>query len=214
MILRSNRSRHESVSKWLYICLSISLSQCAWSGQFVPIRLAHGITMEFPRDWSYAGEQGKQLLLTHAESVVRLSANSIGADSELLIFAKYPDPRTYASVTVTFGRPSLSSEMVKGWDAEHLLKYSNDLRADFEKSYPMQGNRLVEWIGTRKIVFKGINSIQNTWRRALKTNPVVYVEQTQIPSKNGLINITLSYREKEKALWEPVVRTIYQSLSF
>jgi hypothetical protein len=204
----------ESLSKWLYICFSVAFSQYAWSAQFVPVQLASGITMELPRDWSYANEQGKQLLLTHVESVGRLSAIRMGEGSELLIFAKYPDPRTYASVTVTVSGPSLSSEMIKGWSNERLLKYGNDLRADFEKSYPVQGNRLVEWLGTRKVVFKGINAIQSRWRRSLQTNPVVYVEQIQIPTKDRLINITLSYREKEKALWEPVVRAIYQSLSF
>lgn len=203
-----------SFSKWLYFFLAVAFSQCALSSQFVPVKLAYGITMEFPRDWSYANEQGKQLLLTHAESVGRLSSISTGDGSELLIFAKYSDPQTYASVTVAVSRPSLSSEMIRGWSNEHLLKYGNGLRADFEKSYPAQGNRLVEWLGTRKVLFKGINAIQSRWHRALQTNPVVYVELTQIPTKDRLINITISYREKEKLLWEPIMRSTYQSLSF
>lgn len=203
------------LSNCLFVFLLCNLSQYAWSGQFVPVRLAYGITMEFPRDWSYASEQGQQLLATHAESVLRLSATPTRVEgTELLIFAKYPDPRTYAAVIVNANRLSKSSGDFNGWSNEQLLKYGNDLRADLEKSYPVQGNRLVEWLGTRKVMVKGIHAIQSRWRRSLKTNPVVYVEQTQIPTKDRLITISLSYREGEKALWEPVVRAIYQSLSF
>lgn len=207
------------LSKVLFNCLFIfflcNLSQYAWSSQFVPVQLAYGLTMELPRNWAYADKEGQQLLETYAESVLRLAATHMEADgSELLILAKYPDPRTHAAVFVSADRISKSFGDFKGWNNEQLLKHGNDLRRDLEKSYTVSGNRLVEWLGTRKVNFKGIHSIQNRWRRSLKTNPVVCVEQTLIPIKDRIITISLSYREKDKVLWEPVVRAIYESLSF
>lgn len=208
------------------LCLRIPLQQLlvgfvfflsmvdSWGNQFVTIQLNHGISVDLPRDWGYADESGRQLLLTHAESVERVSGFQSSGEFELLIFAKYGDSSSYASATITVSSPSLSSEYIGSWSNAKLMSYGDSLQKDFEQSYPAQGNRIVEWMGTQKVVIRGVNAIQTRWRRALQSNPTVYVEQTQIPRKDQLINVTLSYREKDKAVFEPIIRAIYMSITF
>lgn len=195
----------------IVFCLSLVDS---WGNQFVTIRLNHGINVDLPRDWGYADESGRQLLLTHAESIARVSSLQSSGETELLIFAKYGNSGSYASVTITVSPPTLSSEYIGSWSNAKLKSYGDSLQKDFEQSYPAQGNRIVEWKGTQKVVIRGMNAIQTRWLRALQSNPTVYVEQTQIPRKDRLINVTLSYREKDKAIFEPIIRAIYMSITF
>jgi|GEM_PF-3966022 len=194
------------------IVFTYSIPQHAWGSQFVRVQLDHGISIDLPRDWAYVDENGQHLLKTYAESVSRISGKSYGKVP--LIIAKYPDPKTHASVIVSSDPISKSFGDYKDWGEEDLVRHGNGLRTDLGKNYSVQGIRLVEWLSTRKVTCKGIHSIQNRWRRSMLNNPVVLVEQTLIPAKEQMITVMLSYHEKDKALWMPIMRAIYESLSF
>jgi hypothetical protein len=206
------------LSKLLFNCLLILLlcgiSPYAWSSQFVRVQLDYGITIDLPRDWGYVDEKGQHLLKTYVESVSRVSRHPNPTGAGPLIVAKYPDPKTHASVLVSAYPISKSFGDFKDWKNEDLLRQSNRLQKDLEKSYLVQGIRLIEWIGTRKVNYKGIHAIQNRWRRSMQNNPVVLVEQTLIPAKYHMITLTLSYSEQDKMPWGVIMKAIYQSLSF
>jgi hypothetical protein len=196
---------------WFFIALLCNaLPHHAAESRFLKIRLAHGISLELPRSWYVFDAQMKELLLTHVEALLDLSQKT-ASETGFLLLARSLPLETYATVNITVTKNSLIPSQVANWSSGQLSSYSSALRADIQQGFELQGNKIVEWLGTGTETINNQTVLITRYRRSLKGGPIVYVELYQFPTGRDLIGFTSSYRESEWALWKSVVLRIRSS---
>lgn len=62
--------------------------------------------------------------------------------------------------------------------------------------------RLVNWRGTKVVSINNIDCVLTTYTRQLENNPIVVVYAYAFFNNTVTNNVTISYREKDKSIWE------------
>lgn len=181
---------------------------------FVPVKLPRGIQLQVPKGWWLLGKDHNRLIETSAEAAMDLSGIWLPDSQSTNLIAANSMPRTtYAAVRVdSTTPPSVAPREVTAATSADLKELGDETRANFEKILPLQGNRLLQFIGVRKDRISGYPAIVTEYRRSGPKGPVV-VQINQIYTESQEIRINLSYRESEAALWKPVVAKIRQSVT-
>jgi len=85
----------------------------------------------------------------------------------------------------------------------------SELNADFKsqiiQSFQGTALKLIEWYPTEIVELNNMSAIKISYRRQLKDQPHVMVEILRIQNYDRMHSLTLSYREKEKSFWKPII---------
>lgn len=95
--------------------------------------------------------------------------------------------------------------------ATDVRELENFMRQLLSEMLPLQGNHLLDFLGSRIEKISGYPAIITEYRRSGPKGPVV-VQINQIFTSSQEIRINLSYRESEIALWKSVLSKIRKSI--
>lgn len=180
---------------------------------FVPVKLPRGIELQIPKGWWVLGADYNRLIQTSAEAVMDLSGIGLQDGQETNLIAANSMPRTtYAAVRVDSTiPPSVAPSELASISAADVREIQTEMRSNLQKFLPLQGNQLIEFLGSRIEKISGHPAIVTEYRRTGPKGPV-FVQINQIFTSSQEIRVNLSYRESEVALWKPVVGKIRQSI--
>ena len=184
------------------------------NSSFAPVKLPRGIELQIPKGWWLLGADHNRAIQTSVEAVIDLSGIGLPNGQETNLIAANSMPRsTYAAVRVDSTiPPSVAPSEFASITATDIRELQTEMRQTLEKLLPLQGNKLIEFFGSRIEKISGHPAIVTEYRRTSQKGPV-FVQINQIFTSSQEIRINLSYRESEMALWKPVVGKIRQSIA-
>src|SRR6266480_1702896 len=121
--------------KYLSVVLAASLTVLAQAqelskSQFVQTKLPGGISLDIPKDWSFAGPDQKRVLQTYAQSVWDLTKIPYGR-AGMMLGATAPADAGYVSITVSLEYRSVASQdELKQLSASQLAGIDEQNRKD------------------------------------------------------------------------------------
>ena len=185
------------------------------SSNFAQISLPRGVKLEIPKGWWLRGSEYDQVIETTIESVMDLSNLKVNKNSQriTLISAHASPPPLYALAKVESLVPvSISPDLVSSATSSDIINYyKEEMIAFLNKSLPIQGIKLIEFLGVSKETLSGYPAFVTEYRRS-GPQGIVRVQINQIFTAGHEVDVTLAYRESEAAFWKPVIAKIRQSL--
>lgn len=183
------------------------------TSSFVSVKLPRGIELQIPKNWWLLSAEHNKSIKNSIEAVVDLSGIGLPSGQETNLIAANSMPRsTYASVRVDSIIPaSVVPSDFESITATDVHELQTEIRQLLQKILPLQGSQLLEFFGTRIETISGHPVIVTEYRRSGPKGPV-FVQTNRIFTPSQEINIHLSYREMEVALWKPVVGKIRKSI--
>jgi len=202
--------------KALVLVIGLLLVPAAASAEsnFASVKLPRGVQLQIPKGWWLMGKDHNRLIHTSVEAALDVSGIGLPDGQETNLIAANSMPRTtYAVVRVDSTiPPSVSPREIQAATATDLKDIGNELRGGLEKMLPLQNNQLLQFYGVRKDSISGHPALVIEYRRSGPKGPVI-VQINLIFTNSQEVNINLSYRESEAALWKPVVAKIRQSIT-
>lgn len=202
--------------KTLVLIIGLLLVPLATSAEsnFAPVKLPRGVQLQIPKGWWLLGKDHKRLIQTTVEAAMDLSGIGLPDGQSTNLIAANSMPRTtYAAVRVDSTiPPSVSPREIGAATVAELKDLGNEIRAGLEKLLPLQNNQLLQFYGVRKDSISGYPVIVIEYQRSGPKGPVI-VQVNRVFTNSQEININLSYRESEAALWRPIVGKIRQSIT-
>jgi hypothetical protein len=202
--------------KALVLVIGLLLMPAAASAEsnFASVKLPRGVQLQIPKGWWLLGKDHNRLIQTSVEAALDLSGIGLPDGQETNLIAANSMPRTtYAAVRVDSTiPPAVSPREIQAATATDLKDIGNELRGGLEKMLPLQNNQLLQFYGVRKDSIGGHPALVIEYRRSGPKGPVI-VQINRIFTNSQVVNINLSYRESEAALWKPVVAKIRQSIT-
>lgn len=89
--------------------------------------------------------------------------------------------------------------------SNELSELNADFKSQIIQSFQGTALKLIEWYPTEIVELNNMSAIKISYRRQLKDQPHVMVEILRIQNYDRMHSLTLSYREKEKSLWKPII---------
>jgi hypothetical protein len=197
----------------LFVLLPLQTTYAQSVSQFSPVKLPRGIELQIPKGWWLLSADHNRVIQTSVEAAMDLSGIGLPDGQETNLIAANSMPRsTYAAVRVdSIIPPSIAPSEFASITAADVRELQTEMRQNFQKLLPLQGNQLIEFFGSRIEKISGHPAIVTEYRRTGPKGPV-FVQINQIFTSSQEICINLSYRESEVALWKPVVGKIRQSI--
>jgi hypothetical protein len=193
----------------------ISKSSETEPSHFHMVKLPHGMTMELPKSWWLIGKDLNEVMETKAQAALDLSGIEIlpGTNTELITANSMPRT-TYASTRVTFSTPPIGTpEEVAGLspsDLKEMGEQTHDLMRRLSKK---EGNEILDFYGCTLATVGGSPAILNHYKRSGPRGNVL-VWAYQIARPDGTVNLTMSCRQSEAALWRLILERIEKSVKF
>lgn len=185
----------------------------AQDSKFASVKLPRGVKLLVPKGWWLPGKDLQQLIETAVEAATDLSTIELPRTKEVNLIAANSLPAyTYAALRIDSSIPPSASPIeVATLGTIELNEISRELLPHLEKQMQLQGNRLIELVGTRIERISGHPTIVTEYRR---TGPKgsVFVQINRIITEGQEVSVNLSYRESEVAIWKPVVEKMRQSI--
>ena len=192
-------------------------SPAALEGQttsnFVPVKLPRGIELAVPKGWWLLGSDYNRLIETSVEAAMDISGIGLkSGNTRNLIAANSMPPSTYAALRVdSTTPPAISQSELSSITSADIAEIRKESLQNLQRISSLQGNKLIELQDVRVEKVSGYPTIVIEYRRTGPKGPV-FVQLNQIYTPAQEIQINLSYRESEVALWKPVLAKIRQSI--
>lgn len=200
----------------LLLCSALLQPAQAQQGSYTRIDLPQRLSIEVPSDWNVLS-QANRANSAAAASAMMESAGQKGSTGrkETLLAVKSPDPtgamvRLGVTIPADYSQADLASATpsdLKEMEAELLKQYRKLEASGGPKVIQMQAARLETISGRRALVI--------SYRRTSPAGPSPWqVVQYKIPVADRLIELTLSHRESDAAVWQPVLEKVKRSMRF
>lgn len=197
----------------LFALLPMQAAQAQSPSNFTTVKLPRGIELQIPKGWWLIGAEYNQAIQTSTEAVLELSGIGFAEGIETNLISANSMPRsTYAAVRVDSSiPPSVEPSEFASITAADIRELQTEIHQGLLKALPLQGNQLIDFLGSRVEKISGHPAIVTEYRRtSLKGS--VFVQISQIFTASQEIRILLAYRESEAGLWLPVLSKIRQSI--
>lgn len=200
----------------IFLFLVFSCNNLHAESNFKHVQLERGLSVDIPKDWNSIPERFNTALETHVEATMdQLNLNDSGAPSKKLLAIISRTP-LYAQVRIESTMPpAVKRSVIAPLMSKNKKANETELKIAMqdliEKMLPIQGQKLLVFYDTRIENFHGEPAIISTYKRTGMNGPVL-VENVSIYSNQQQITMTLSCRESEKILWNPVFERIKKSL--
>ncbi|MBC7162122.1 MAG: hypothetical protein H5U26_08445 [Immundisolibacter sp.] len=198
---------------FLFALLPPQTTHAQSGSNFVQVTLPRGIELKIPKGWWLLSADLNQAIQDSADVIIGLSGEGPPDGQETNLIAANSMPRsTYAAVRVSSTiPPSVAPSEFASITTADIRDLQSEMRQNFQKLLPLQGNLLIEFLGTRIETISGHPAVVTEYRRTSPEGPV-FVQINQVFTFSQEIRISLSYRESEVALWKPVVEKIRRSI--
>jgi hypothetical protein len=201
----------------IFIFLIFAVNNVDAESNFKHVQLERGLSVDIPKDWHSIPERFNTALETHAEAAMeQLKLNDSGSSSKKLLAIISRTP-LYAQVRIESTMPpDVKKSVIAPLMSKNKKANETELKIAMqdliEKMLPIQGQKLLVFYDTRIENFHGEPAIISSYKRTGMSGPVL-VESVSIYTNQQQITMTLSCRESEKILWNPVFEKIKKSLN-
>lgn len=181
--------------------------------KFVSVKLPRGVELLVPKGWWLLGKDLLQQIETSLEAATDLSTIEVSKARKVNLIAANSLPAyTYATLRIDSSvPPSVSTAEAAALGSIELTEMAREVLPHLEKQMELQGNRLIEYLGTRIERVSGHPTIVTEYRRTgLKGS--VFVQINQIITEAQEISVNFSYRESEAPAWKAVIAKMRQSI--
>ena len=202
--------------RWLPIMgLLLCANLATATGNFLTIRLAKGVTVELPRNWTALSNNQRITLDSYVEAKRSMKGPSDPA-SDLNFAANYYDEqgktaaifnvRYYPDQTVT----QADSRAATAADTKEL---DDALHSEMEAGMQQFGMRILAWMGTKKQSINGLIAFVTEYRRAaIREGSPFRVRLVRVLSGGRSFTVTVSYREDQELFLRPICDRVIQSI--
>lgn len=181
------------------------------------MQLSHGISIEMPWHWTVLPEDFRKNLAASSQAMQdNAGIESVpGQKKGLLAVNATPTP-TGAMIRVSVTEPPdyTQSDLAKATPRE-LKEVEREVLLAFKKMEASGGPVIIEMQSVQIEPFKNYRALAIRYVRKSVNGPSPWqVTQYKIPVDNRLIELTLSYRQSDSAIWRPILERVKRSVQF
>lgn len=96
-------------------------------------------------------------------------------------------------------------------DIRDLIEINNELKTQVENTFRGTGLKLIQWDGVDFVRVNNILVMRINYLRQLNTNPYVRVNLYKFQNKNKIHTLTMSFRQEDSLLWNPLYNKVLNS---
>lgn len=186
-------------------------------GNFVIVRLPHGVTIELPRNW-VALSNNLRITLDSAVQAEQEKRADFDASSDLAFAANFYDEagRTGGIFNIRY-YPELAVSQAEAQTASSsdVQELDDAIHRELETGLSTAGLMLVQWMGTTKQLVNGKTVFVTDYRRASISRGTLFrVRLVRTFNADNSFTITVSYREDIEVLLRPICDRVISSLRF
>jgi hypothetical protein len=207
---RNSTSLYWLLGTVLFLCIGIANA----AGNFVPVRLPKGVTVELPKNWT-ALTNNQRITL---DSWVQAKAEARGmadATHDLAFAANYYDDqgKTAGMFNIRF-YPDLdvTQSEARAASAPDVKELDATLRQNVVPGIEMAGGRLLAWAGTTKQSINGATVFVTEYRRSSQQGGSFRARLVRFFNAQKSFTITISYREDQDFFLRPICDRIISSI--
>jgi hypothetical protein len=181
---------------------------------YVVVRLAHGVTLQLPRNWRVLSDNQ---MVTLEAAVVARNAKIGEADfsSDLTFAANYYDEEqkwTAGIVNVRYyPEQTISQRDVRGLSPAELRAVDEEGKRELTRALSSMNVKLLSWVGTSRRTINAMTAIVVEFRRA-GLDGVFRVRLVRVLDGVRSFTLTASYREDQVRLLEPITSYVISTL--
>lgn len=202
---------------WLFfivLCSCIDVASAA--GNFVPVHLPNGVTVELPKNWTVLTNNQRITL----DSWVQAKTEALGlvdAKHDLAFAANYYDDqgKTAAKFNIRY-YPDLRVTQIdaQSANAKDIKELDILLQQTIAPEVEMAGGRLLTWVGTTKQKINGAIAFVTEYQRSSRLGGSFRVRLVRFFNGNKSFTATVSYREDQDFLLRPICDRIINTVRF
>lgn len=202
---------------WFAFLGAIPIEAAPGSSQFTKVQLAPGLAIEIPSHWSVLSSSDSANLATMSEAI-RKNSGTPEPDyqkTRLLAVSSIPAP-TGAQIRVNVISPNyLTQEMLSNATSAELAAVRDEMYKSFKALESLGGTVIVSMEQARVEEISKLKALVLSYKRqSTGAGPSLWqVTQYGIPTSGKTIQITLSYRLVDGALWKPILDRVKQSVT-
>jgi hypothetical protein len=180
------------------------------NAHFVTVDLPEGVTIEVPRSWRRLGAAEEEMIATGVSAGLDVMGLSDRGQNRVLLNTVAVPATMFALVRVSVD-PPVPRDEIDGFSEADLRGLSLQMRPLMEQMTRLGGERLLEYYGVRTDLVAGQPTVVTEYRRTGRDGPVL-VQINQIFVSTRTIVVQLSYREREQAVWKPILARVRASI--
>ena len=168
------------------------------------------LSLDVPKHWWLLSDAEKDNLATFSEAS---GATPDGQKIQVVAANATPSPAG-ATVRLSITKPlQFNTAELRAVSAAELKEIADDMRDGFEISLPKIGSRLVavNSVGPEQLNGRTVMHIRYT-RLDAKTGGDWQVDMYQLPTTEGLVQLTFGHRTADHMLWSTILERIKSSL--
>ncbi len=184
---------------------------------FRRVQLAHGISLDIPSHWTILSQDSRRNLSAAGQAMADNAGieGPSGRKESLLAVNASPSP-TGAMIRVSVTSPSdyTQADLASATPAE-LKELGVEMQSMFKKLEASGGPKIIEMQTFRIDKFDTYRVLVMPYIRASVNGPSPWqVTQYKIPVSTRLIEITLSYRQSDSIVWQPILERVRRSVQY
>jgi len=209
------RIRKSIIIVLLSFMLLISTKKIYSNEGAVTIKLPKGISIRIPRDWVIASGSDRIILKNHVDSFIDFQ-NKDASKFTIDFFAAYLDSNEAVvakAIVNYYPETKFTQSDVQAFNEHQVAVWDEGKKKNIEKGIKSVGGEIKSWLGTRKIVIKGITMLitEYTYFNNL-SNQINTVRIVSVLNGNNSFSLIVSYRDNESKIMRPVCDNIIDSL--
>ena len=198
------------------VTLLFLMGSASAAGNFLPVRLPKGITVELPKNWTVLSDNQRINIASWAQAKAELGGLVV-ASSDLAFASNYYDEQnnTAAMFNIRY-YPDLTITQSDSWtfsaaDIKELDKSLCDMALSTQKAL---GYRIFNWMGTKRQNINGIVAFVTEYRRSsmVSGGSPFRVRLVRVFSSDRSLTITISYQEDQEYFLRPICDRVIHSI--
>lgn len=181
------------------------------------VLLVHDISVEIPSHWKVLSQETRNNLRVVGEALTKNAGieSSSGKKVSLLAVNATPDPTgAMIRLTVTYPPDYTQADLVAATPAD-LKDLDTDMQNMVRKLEASGSLKIIEMQPVRVETLNNYHMLVMPYVRASINGPSPWqVTQYKIPASDRLIEITLSHRQSDAVLWQPILEHVKRSVQF
>ena len=192
-------------------------SASAQDTSFRRVQLVHDISLEIPSHWKVLSQETRQNLVAVGKETLKNAdvEGPSGKKIKLLAVNATPDP-TGAMISVSvISPPEYTQDDLAAATPADLKDIGNETQNMFRKLEVSGGPKIIEMQPVRIEKLNNYRVLVVPYVRTSKIGTSTWqVTQYKIPVSNRLVEITLSYRQSDAIVWQPILERVKRSAQF
>ena len=182
------------------------------------VQLEHGISIEIPAHWTVLQDDTRKNLAASSQAMLEnagIDEGVTGQKKGLLAANATPSP-TGAMIRVSVTTPPdfTQSDLAKATTSE-LKEVEQELINLFRRMEASGGPSIVKMLPVKIEPFNNQRAMVIRYIRKSPNGPSHWqVTQYKIPTKNRLVELTLSSRQSDAVVWNPILERVKRSIVF